>query len=252
MSRWLAPVLAVLLVCFGPGGLGRVAHADDRVDLLIVLAADISRSVDERKFRLQREGYATALVDPRVLRAMAGGPAGRIALCFVEWASDTDQVLVMDWAHIGNSADAHAVAQRIREAPRAFAGRTSISAAIDFSLGQLKRSPYQSERRVIDISGDGTNNSGRLVTEARDAAIAQGVTINGLVILSEMPLSGNPRHTHPPGGLAAYYERNVIGGPNAFVVEARGFEAFGLALISKLIKEIADAGDTSVRLAQAD
>jgi len=147
---------------------------------------------------------------------------------------------VMDWTHIGNAEEAQAVAQRIREAPRAFMGRTSISAAIDFGMAQLRRSPYQSDRRVIDVSGDGTNNSGRPVTEARDAAVAQGVTINGLVILSEIPLATNPMHTHPPGGLTSYYEKNVAAGPGAFVVEAENFEAFGQSLISKLIKEIAE------------
>ena len=130
----------------------------------------------------------------------------------------------------------------MREAPRAFMGRTSISAAIDFGHGAAGAQPVPvGPRRVIDVSGDGTNNSGRPVTEARDAAVAKGVTINGLVILSEVPLPTNPLHTHPPGGLTAYYENNVIGGPGAFVVEAESFEAFGQSLISKLIKEIAEA-----------
>ena len=118
-------------------------------------------------------------------------------------------------------------------------GRTSISAGIDYSMAVLARSPFAGQRRVIDVSGDGTNNSGRPVTAARDAAIAQGVTINGLVILSDVPLPTNPMHTHPPGGLTAYYENNVIGGPGAFVVEAENFEAFGQLLVSKLVKEIA-------------
>ena len=240
MPRRLAAMFFALLMLVGPAVFARPASADDRVDLLIVLAADISRSVDERKFRLQREGYAAAIVDPRVVRAMVGGPMGRIALCFVEWAGDTDQMLVMDWTHIGNAEEAEAVARRIKDAPRAFMGRTSISAAIDFGMAQLRRSPYQSDRRVIDVSGDGTNNSGRPVTEARDAAVAQGLTINGLVILSEIPLATNPMHTHPPGGLTLYYEKNVAGGPGAFVVEAENFEAFGQSLISKLIKEIAE------------
>ena len=111
-----------------------------------------------------------------------------------------------------------------------------------FQHGALARSPFQSDRRVIDVSGDGTNNSGRDVTAARDEAIAKGVTINGLVILSEVPLPTNPSHTHPPGGLTAYYENNVIGGPGAFVLEAENFEAFGQLIISKLIKEIAELG----------
>ena len=106
MPRRLASMLVALLILLGPGVFARSALADDRVDLLLVLAADISRSVDDRKFRLQREGYAAAIVDPRVVRAMAGGPMGRIAICFVEWAGDTDQAVVMDWTSVGNAEEA--------------------------------------------------------------------------------------------------------------------------------------------------
>jgi hypothetical protein len=239
MPRWIKAFCAALLMVVGMGQLPRQASADEQVDLLLVLAADISRSVDERKFRLQREGYAAAVTHPRVVRAMTAGPTGRIALCFMEWASDGEQIVVIDWLSVGGEGEAQAVAKRIREAPRAYMGRTSISAAIDYSMSILARSPFVSERRVIDVSGDGTNNSGRPVTLARDAAVGQGVTINGLVILSDVPLPTNPMHTHPPGGLTAYYENNVIGGPGAFVVEAESFEAFGQLLVSKLVKEIA-------------
>ena len=223
---------------------GSAARAEDEhADLLLVLAADISRSVDERKFKLQRDGYANALTDPRVLRAMTAGPKARIALAFMEWASDGDQTVVVDWTPIGSREEAEAVARRVREWPRAFMGRTSISTGIDAGMALLTRCPFQAPRRVIDVSGDGTHNSGRPVTQARDEAIAKGVTINGLVILSEVPLPTNPLHTHPPGGLTLYYENNVIGGPGAFVVEAESFEAFGQSLISKLIKEIAEVTD---------
>ena len=240
MRNWVAA--AFIALTLAAGALPQPARADDeQVDLLLVLAADISRSVDEKKFRLQREGYASAIIDPRVVRAMTAGVRGRIALCFMEWASDTEQTIVIDWTTVGGEGDAERVSRRIREAPRAFLGRTSISAAIDFSMTLLAGSPFQAPRRVIDVSGDGTNNSGRPVTLARDAAVAQGIVINGLVILSEVPLPTNPLHTHPPGGLTAYYENNVIGGPGAFVVEAESFEAFGQLLISKLIKEIAAA-----------
>jgi hypothetical protein len=216
------------------------ARADEgRVDVLLVLAADVSRSVDEREFKLQREGFAAALVDPRVVKVIASGPTGRIAVAFVEWASEFEQRVVVDWFLVAGEKDAKALSQRILAAPRSFWGRTSISSAIEFSLSLMDRSPFQSERRVIDISGDGTNNSGTDVTIARDAALAKGITINGLVILSDEPLPTNPTHTHPPGGLKAYYERHVIGGPGAFVVEAQGFESFGQSLIQKLIKEIA-------------
>jgi hypothetical protein len=232
--------LAAVLVLAVSVSLGPPVRADGEfADLLLVLSADISRSVDERKFRLQREGYATALTDPRVVRAMAAGPKARIAVAFVEWASDGDQAVVVDWTPVGTREEAEGVARRMREAPRAFMGRTSISTGIDAGMELLARSPFQAPRRVIDVSGDGTHNSGRPVTAARDEAVEKGVTINGLVILSEIPLPTNPKHTHPDGGLAAWYERHVIGGPGAFVVEAQGFEAFGQSLIAKLIKEIA-------------
>jgi hypothetical protein len=241
MLRWVTAALialaTVVVVLAAPPALAE----DEEVDLLLVLAADVSRSVDDKKFKLQREGYAAAIADPRVVRAMTGGPRGRIALCFIEWASNSEQLVVIDWTPVGNDDQAQGIAGRVREAPRSFMGRTSISAAIDYAMAHLARGPFRSTRRVIDVSGDGTNNSGRPVTAARDEAVAQGVTINGLVILSEVPLPTNPQHTHPPGGLTAYYENNVIGGPGAFVVEAENFEAFGRLLISKLIKEIAEA-----------
>jgi len=240
MLKWLTAVLFALAVAAGIALQPALAE-DDEVDLLLVLAADVSRSVDEKKFKLQRDGYVAAIADPRVVRAMTAGPKGRIALCFVEWASNNEQIIVVDWTAVGGDVDAQGVAARVRDAPRAFMGRTSISAAIDYAMERLARSPFQGARRVIDVSGDGTNNSGRPVTQARDEAIAAGVTINGLVILSEVPLPTNPQHTHPPGGLTAYYENNVIGGPGAFVVEAESFESFGQLLISKLIKEIAQA-----------
>jgi hypothetical protein len=242
MLKRMTAVLLALGMVTSLGAPGRPAFADDeQVDLVLVLAADVSRSVDDKKFRLQRDGYAAAIIDPRVVRAMTAGPMGRIALCFLEWASEGEQIVVVDWTTVGGEADAQAVSKRIREAPRAFMGRTSISAAIDFSMSVLARSPFAGNRRIIDVSGDGTNNSGRPVTAARDAAVSQGITINGLVILSEVPLPTNPMHTHPPGGLTAYYENNVIGGPGAFVVEAESFQSFGQLLISKLIKEIAQA-----------
>ena len=133
------------------------------------------------------------------------------------------------------------MAARLLEAPRSFADRTSISAAIDFAVADLKRAPYFAERQTIDVSGDGTNNAGRDVTLARDAAVARGININGLVILSETPLPWNPEHTHPPGGLEKYYRTHVIGGPGSFVMVAKDFESFGDAIVKKMIAEVADA-----------
>ena len=161
-------------------------------------------------------------------------------MVFVEWASEMEQSVVVDWSLVSSEGDARRVSQRILAAPRSFWGRTSISTAIEFSQALLARSPFQSDRHVIDISGDGTNNSGADVTAARDAALGKGIIVNGLVIVSDEPLPTNPTHTHPPGGLKEYYERNVIGGPGAFVLEAQGFETFGQSIISKLIKEIAE------------
>jgi len=238
MRMWMTAIVFALAAAASLAARPALAE-EGTVDLLLVLAADVSRSVDEKKFKLQRDGYAAAIADPRVVRAMTAGPAGRIALCFIEWASNGEQTVVIDWIAVAGDGDAKGISARVREAPRSFMGRTSISAAIDYSMAHLARSPFQAPRRVIDVSGDGTNNSGRPVTQARDEAIAAGVTINGLVILSEVPLPTNPQHTHPPGGLTAYYENNVIGGPGAFVLEAENFESFGQLMISKLIKEIA-------------
>lgn len=231
-------ILLTLLALFAAMPLARAAEA---VDLLLVLAADVSRSVDQPKFQLQRDGYAAAINDPRVLNAIKSGARGRIAVCFVEWSGAGAQKVVIDWMIVDGHDSARKFSDALVEAPRSFADRTSISGAIDFSMEMLARAPFEAPRRTIDISGDGTHNSGRGLLAAREDALAQGVTINGLVILSEKPLPWNPEHTNPPGGLAKYFQDNVIGGPGAFVAVAQSFESFGQALISKLIAEIAEA-----------
>jgi hypothetical protein len=233
-ARVLALVAASWILTAGSAG-----SDEGRVDLLLVLAADVSRSVNEAKFKLQREGYATAITDARVLRAISEGEHRRIGIIYVEWASEFEQKVIVDWTIVSNEHDAKDLSGRILAAPRSFWGRTSISAAIEYGLTTLERSPFLSDRQVIDVSGDGTNNSGGDVTAARDDAVKRGITINGLVILSDEPLVTNPKHTHPEGGLTAYYENNVIGGPGAFVIEAENFESFGRLLVSKLIREIA-------------
>ena len=217
------------------------ASAADEVDLLLVLAVDVSRSIDAAKFQLQREGYAAAVADPRVLDAIKSGRIGRIGLSLVEWSGVGAQKVVVDWSIIGDTETAKGFGDRLLEAPRSFADRTSISGAIEFAVGHLAKAPYDSARRTIDVSGDGTNNAGRDVTLQRDDAVAKGITINGLVILSENPMSWNPDHTNPPGGLANYYKTNVMGGPNAFVMVAENFNSFGQAIIKKMIAEVAQA-----------
>jgi hypothetical protein len=216
------------------------ARAKEPVDLLLVLAADVSRSVDHAKFQLQREGYAAAISDKRVLDAVTSGRHRRIAVCFVEWSGVAAQQLVIDWTLISDEASARKFGDQLLELRRSFAERTSISGGIDFSMTQFERAPFEAPRRTIDISGDGTNNSGREVTAARDAAVAQGVTINGLAILSDRPMAWNPEHTNPPGGLVNYFRNNVIGGAGAFVIAAENFDSFGQAIIKKLIAEIAE------------
>ena len=216
-------------------------RAAEPVDLLLVLAADVSRSVNQAKFQLQREGYATAIADKRVLEAITSGRHRRIAICFVEWSGVGSQKLVIDWTIIDGPDSARKFGDQLLELQRSFAERTSISAGIDFSMQMLARAPFESARQTIDVSGDGTNNSGRDVRLARDDAIAKGVTINGLVILSERPMPWNPEHTNPPGGLPNYFRDNVIGGPGAFVIVAENFDSFGQAIIKKLIAEIAEA-----------
>jgi hypothetical protein len=227
-------------ILFGP----LAARAAEEVDLLLVLSSDVSRSVDAPKFKLQRDGYAAAIINPRVIQAIRSGALGKIAVSFVEWSGVGAQKIVIDWTIIRDEATAKDFSAQVIEAPRAFADRTSISGGIDFAMAQLARAPYQSSRRTIDVSGDGTNNSGRDVVDARDEALAKGVTINGLVILSERPMSWNADHTNPPGGLDNYYRNNVIGGPGAFVMVAENFSSFGQAILNKLIAEIATVQGT--------
>jgi len=210
-------------------------------DLLLVLAADVSRSIDEGEFALQRKGYASAVTDPRVLAAIRGGVTGTVAICFVEWSGAGEQNVVADWTIIHDEEDAGGLAAAILGAPRSFIGRTSISGAIDFAMERLAAAPPRANRRIIDISGDGTNNSGRPITDARDEALAQGVTINGLAIINDKPNPGYAFHTQPPGGLPEWYRQNVIGGPGAFLRVVEDFRSFADAMTNKLVSEIAAA-----------
>jgi hypothetical protein len=228
----LALVAASLALC-------AAARAAEQVDLLLVLSSDVSRSVDTRKFQLQREGYAAALSNPRVIEAIRSGPHGKIAICFVEWSGATSLKLVIDWTVVSDAASARKIGDQMLELPRSFADRTSISAGLEFSMTQLERAPYQAIRRTIDVAGDGTNNSGRDINSVRDEILAKGVTINGLVILSETPLPWNPEHTNPAGGLDNYYRNNVTGGPGSFVMVAENHNSFGQAIVKKMIAEIA-------------
>jgi hypothetical protein len=245
MSTAVASAIAIAVML----AVASAATAAEAVDLLLVFAADVSRSIDQQKFQLQRDGYAAAITNPRVIDAIRAGPHHKVAVCFVEWSGIGAQKVVIGWTAIADAASAQQFASQLVEAPRSFADRTSISGGIEFAMSQLEISPFTATRRTIDVSGDGTNNAGRDVTLARDEVVAKGVTINGLVILSERPLSWNAEHTNPPGGLDKYYQENVIGGPGAFVMVAQNFNSFGQAIMNKMIAEIAQTRPHRVALA---
>jgi len=202
--------------------------ADHQVDLQLVLAVDASGSIDARRFELQRRGYADAFADPRVLQAIRSGPLQAIAVTMFQWTGPSQQARVLDWMIIEDAASAAAVAAVIATTPRQlFRGGTSISGALDYAARLFPDSGLAGERRVIDVSGDGANNIGRPAADARDAAVAAGIIINGLPILALEP------------DLERYYRDNVIGGPGAFVVAVDSFDHFGAAILNKLISEIA-------------
>jgi hypothetical protein len=226
--RRLAAILAFLLAAFPAAALP--------VDLELVVAVDVSRSVDPDEARLQRQGYVQAFADPRVIRAIQSGQHARIAICYVEWAAASLQFTVIDWTLVKDSTSANAFAGKLAEMPIQSHSRTSISGAIDYSVPLFDRNGYEGERLVIDISGDGRNNDGRPAHLARNDAVAKGITINGLPIVNDRPTYGFPADPN----LDVYYETDVIGGQGAFMVVARGFEAFAEAILSKLIREIAE------------
>jgi hypothetical protein len=227
-------IIAAAASAVAMAGLWRPARADDAVDVLLVLATDVSRSVDEDEARLQRDGYYASLTDPLVMEAIRNGPLGAIGVAYVEWSGEDYQAQPVPWTRIASQAEAQAwVGALERHPPRAH-GWTSLSGAIDFSRVVLARAPWTGTRRVVDISGDGSNNSGRDPAAARDAAVEEGITINGLPILKDRPLPG-------VAPLDEYYQEKVIGGPGAFVIPAADFGSFARALRRKLILEIAGA-----------
>ncbi|HEY0524880.1 MAG TPA: DUF1194 domain-containing protein [Stellaceae bacterium] len=240
MRSALAFLAAAILVAFAVAAPPVSRAAEPPVDLALVLAVDVSRSITDDEFKLQRRGYANAFLDPRVQRAIASGPNRAVAVSYVEWSSFDEQDLVVDWMVIRDGESAAVFADRLIAAPRSFYSRTSISAGIDFSVQQLARSGVAADRHTIDVSGDGTNNAGRAVTEARDAAVAAGITINGLAIINEHP--DNPyvmSHVQPPEGLPEYYRQNVIGGVGSFLMVVQDFDSFAEAVTQKLVSEIA-------------
>jgi hypothetical protein len=211
------------------------ARATEPVDVALVLAVDVSRSIDEDEAKLQREGYRDAVTDPAVLAAIRGGMIGAIGLVYIEWAGIEYQRTVLPWTRIATEADARQWSEALARAPRASLSWTSISGAIIHSRRELAACPYEATRRVIDVSGDGQNNSGPPIDVIRDETVAEGIVINALPIVNDRPTFGRP----PPPNLDLYFRDHVIGGPGAFYIVAEDFNSFGQAVRRKLIREIA-------------
>jgi len=227
---------ACLAIAIAPGAAARAAQS---VDVALVLVTDVSRSIDDSEFNLEKQGYTSAFTSPQVLAAIHGGTTGAIAVAYIEFAGAFEVKTVIDFTVIRDAASARAFVDRLQDAPRSFYGRTAISAGVDHAMQMLAENGFDSPRRVIDVCGDGTNNAGREVGQARDDALHSGVTINGLAIINDHPVSWTYAHVQPPGGLANYYRENVTGGPGSFVLEVHDFHTFGEAMTRKLISEIA-------------
>lgn len=235
MSIRFIALLTALAVSTGLGAPGPSA-ASEPVDLQLVLAIDVSGSIDDQEARVQREGYIAAFRNPLVVDAIEHGMLGRIAVAYYEWAGLGHTRMIADWSLIEDKRSADAFADKLSQNPPQTAYWTGISHAIDYAVPYFERNAFTSVRKVIDISGDGPNNWGRMVTEARDVAVAAGVTINGLPIMNGRP----SRYGRlPMPDLDLYYQNCVIGGFGAFIEVADNFDDFARAVLRKLILEIA-------------
>jgi hypothetical protein len=245
MGRWfrnLAVVAAVTAVALVLAASAATVpkFADSRasaipVDVELVIAVDVSYSMDPDEQALQREGYVLALTSKEFLQALHQGAHGKIAITYFEWAGQSDQKILMPWRVIDGPESADAVAAEIARAPIRRASRTSISGGLRFAKPLFDDSGYRGLRRVIDVSGDGANNAGPLVELIRDDVLAAGITINGLPIMLKRPYKG----TMDMDNLDEYYEDCVIGGPGAFVIPIREREKFIEATRTKLVLEVA-------------
>lgn len=229
-------ILAALLVFAASAARAQAPAAPARVDVALVLAVDASGSVNQTRFDLQKHGYAQAFRNPKVIDAIAAGASQGIAVAMVQWTGPTLHVTVVNWTRVSDAASAQTLADAIDATSRhLYGGGTSLSGAIDIGMIMLAASPYRASRRVIDISGDGSNNAGRPAEDARDEAVKAGITINGLPITWIEP------------GLDSYYRDSVIGGPGAFVISVDSYDNFADAIVDKLVTEI--SGLRSPRLA---
>ncbi len=218
-----------------PPVIAQARPADITVDVELVLAVDVSYSMDIEELTIQREGYAQAIVSKEFLQALKTGPTGKVAVTYFEWAASTDQKLIIPWRIIDGPESADAVAAEILRTPVRRASRTSISGAINYAMPLFEVNQYHGLRRVIDISGDGPNNNGMPVTVARDTALEKGIVINGLPIMVKEPSYS----TMDIENLDYYYEDCVIGGPGSFVVPIKNRDKFREAIRTKLVMEVA-------------
>jgi hypothetical protein len=218
------------------------------VDVLLILAVDVSYSMDMDELAIQREGYAQAIVSKDFLQALKTGPTGKVAVTYFEWAASSDQKIIIPWRVIDGPESADAVAAEIMKTPIRRASRTSISGAIHFAMPLFDQSPYHGLRRVIDISGDGPNNNGTPVTLARDEALSKGIVINGLPIMVKEPSYS----TMDIDNLDFYYEDCVVGGPGSFVVSIKDREKFKEAIRTKLLMEVAGRMPERVAVAEKE
>jgi uncharacterized protein DUF1194 len=250
--RWCVSIGAVLVAgALAGGDVAGIAAPNSRnqtghqladkdaavpVDVELILAVDVSYSMDMDELAIQREGYAQAIMSKEFLQALKTGPNGKIAVTYFEWAASSDQKVIIPWRVIDGPETADAVANEIMKTPIRRASRTSISGAIYFAMPLFDENPYHGLRRVIDISGDGPNNNGAPVTGARDAALEKGIVINGLPIMVKEPSYS----TMDIDNLDFYYEDCVIGGPGSFVVSIKDRDKFKEAIRTKLLLEVAD------------
>ncbi len=245
--RWCVSIGAVLVAgamaggdvagVAAPNSGSQLADTKDNVpsvDVELVIAVDVSYSMDMDELAVQREGYAQAIVSKDFLQALKSGPNNKVAVTYFEWSTSTDQKIIVPWRVIEGPESADAVAAEIMKTPVRHGSHTSISGAINFALPLFQENPYRGLRRVIDISGDGPNNNGAPVTGARDAALEKGITINGLPIMVK-----EPSYSTDIYDLDLYYEDCVIGGPGSFVVTLKDLDKFKEAIRTKLILEVA-------------
>lgn len=247
LARSVCMALAGAVAAAFPAPAGEGPARQMAVDLELVLAVDVSMSMMAEELAIQRNGYAAALADPGVTAAILGGPRGRIALTYVEWSGVNEQAVVIPWTVVASLEDIRAVGERLVGAPAYRSYRTSVSGALEFAASLFDGNGIEGEARVIDISGDGANNEGLPVAQARDATVARGVTINGLPLMTEYGLISS----FDVPDLDDYYAECVIGGPGAFSEPVENWEQFAAAVRRKLVREITRAPQAAARVEPA-